>query len=131
MARTRFRVGFPRTPLAARQLRTPAGSAFRFRLSEPASVTITIERALAGRRVGRRCRRPTPRLRQRSRCTRYQRKGTLTRQNRPGGGNRVRFSGRIGVRALRAGSHRATIAATDAAGNASQRKRTGFRIVQR
>lgn len=84
-----------------------------------------------GRRVGRRCRRTTPRRRMLSRCTRYQREARLTRRNRPGRRNRVRFSGRIGARALRPGVHRATVSATDATGNASRRERTTFRVLER
>jgi hypothetical protein len=131
MTRTRFRVGPDRTPRAALRRRAPLGSAFRFRLSERASVRIVIERALRGRRAGRACRRPTRRLRRRNRCTRYERRGDLTRRNRRQGRNKVPFSGRIGVRALRRGRYRATVSATDAAGNRSRRRYVTFTIVRR
>jgi hypothetical protein len=44
--------------------------------------------------------------------------------------NSLKFSGRIGRRALRPGSYRATITATDAAGNKSRPKTLSFKIVR-
>ena len=104
----RFRVGRRRTPLAAG--RVPIGTTFRYRLSESATVKITIQRRRAGR---------------------WQRAGrVLTRAAKPGR-NRLRFTGRIGRRALRAGVHRARFTATDAAGNRSGTATARFRIVRR
>jgi hypothetical protein len=94
-------------------------------------VRILLERALPGRRVGRRCLRPTRKLRKRARCTRFVRAGTLTYRNRPAGQNSVLFRGRIGRRALRLGGYRATITATDPAGNRSRARRASFRVVRR
>ena len=134
MTNGRFRVGLDRTPksaAAARRRRARVGSAFRFRLSEQARVVITIERKLSGRNVGKRCRAPSKRLRRHKRCTRYQKRGSLTRRNRRAGRNRIAFSGRIGVKALRVGRYRATVAATDPAGNRSKRRSTSFRIVRK
>jgi hypothetical protein len=133
MTAKRFRVGLDRTPVAAakRRRRAPIGSAFRFRLSERAKVVVTIERALPGRKVGRRCRPPSRRLRGRRRCTIYKKQGSITRRNRRAGRNVISFSGRIGLKPLRAGRYRATVAATDAAGNRSKRRRTSFTVVRR
>jgi hypothetical protein len=129
MSRRRFRVGRGRTALTAR--RTPRGTSFRFRLSEQATVSIAIQRARPGRAVGRRCRRPSRRLRHRKRCTRYVGAGAIVRRDLAAGGRRVGFSGRIGRRALRAGGHRAVISATDAAGNRSRSRKPRFTIVRR
>jgi hypothetical protein len=133
MTAKRFRVGLDRTPRSAakRRRRAAIGSAFRFRLSERARVVVTIERALPGRRVGRRCRPPSRRLRGRRQCTRYDAQGSITRRDRRVGRNRIEFSGRIGVKALKPGRYRATIAATDSAGNRSKRRRTSFTVVRR
>lgn len=126
MTRRRFAVGRARTPLlGSRVLR---GSAFRFELSEPARVTIRIERKLRGRRVGRSCRVKSRRGR---RCSVYRRVGVLTRRSRQQGANRVPFSGRLGRKALAAGRYRATLRAFDAAGNRSAARRFGFTIVRR
>jgi hypothetical protein len=130
MARKRFRVGSART-LKVASARARRGSAFRFRLSEAATVTITVERALPGRRVGKACRRPARRLRHRKRCTRHVRKAKLTRKRLKAGRNSVAFSGRVGRSALARGGYRATVTAKDAAGNASRARRTSFRIVRR
>jgi hypothetical protein len=59
------------------------------------------------------------------------RKATLTRRKRKAGANAVSFSGRIGRKALRAGSYRVTVSAKDAAGNRSKGRRTSFTIVRR
>jgi hypothetical protein len=86
---------------------------FRYTLSEPARVTIAIQRVL--RRDGK---------------TRYRTVGKLTR-NGAKGPNRTVFSGRIGGRTLRPGRYRAVARATDAAKNRSGTKRATFRIVRR
>ena len=112
------------TPVVAR---VPRGTRFRYTLSEAAQVRVTIQRALAGRRRRGRCVPPAPQPLRAKRCTRYRTIGTLTRTGTTGA-NRIRFSGRIGERALRPGSYRAVITATDAAGNRSTPKRTRFRV---
>jgi PKD domain len=127
---SRFRVGRAATPLAAQhRRRAPVGTTFRYRLSEAATVRIAIERALPGRRRRGACRAPGVRPRGR-RCTRYRTLGTLTR-SAPAGPSSLAFSGRLGSRALRPGRYRATLVATDAAGNASRPARAAFTVVAR
>jgi hypothetical protein len=92
------------TPVSARVAR---GTRFRYTLSEAARVTVRIQRARPGRG--------------------YVRVGTLRRSGAKGA-NSIRFTGRIGTRALRPGRYRALISATDAAGNRSPLSRTAFRI---
>src|SRR6185312_11645668 len=46
------------------------GTRFLFTLSEPATVKVTIERALPGRKVGKSCRKPSAKLRSKKACTR-------------------------------------------------------------
>jgi hypothetical protein len=103
MARRRFAVGRARMPLVA----VRRGSAFRFRLSERAKVTIRIDR-----KVGRR----------------YRKVKILTRRGLRGGANTVRFSGRIKRKALAPGRYRATLRAVDGAGNRSRPRKTTFVI---
>jgi hypothetical protein len=100
-----FAVASAATPTAAG---TKRGTTLRYTLSENARVVIRIKR-----KTGRR----------------YRTVGTL-RRNALTGSNRVRFSGRIGRRALKAGRYRAVLIATDGAANRSAPKRAGFRIVR-
>ena len=99
MTRRRFAVGRRRTPLAARVRR---GTAFLFRLSEHARTTITITR-----------RRQTVKL---------------VRARTRAGANRIAYTGRTRGRVLRPGRYRATVRATDAAGNRSVPKRIAFTV---
>jgi hypothetical protein len=132
LSRQRFRVGRAPTPLVAQRRRaTPAGTVFRYSLSEAARVSLTFERSLPGRRVGRGCRRPARRLRSRPRCTRWVRAGAAITRAGAAGANRLAFSGRVGRKALRPGAYRGTLVATDAAGNASKRAILRFRVVRR
>ena len=102
LTRKRFAVARAATAVTAARRGTKIG----YRLSEPARVTLRIQR------IG--TRRPT---------------GTLRRTGRAGA-NRVAFSGRIGRRALRPGRYRLTVHATDAAGNRSTARAARFRIVR-
>jgi hypothetical protein len=121
-----FAVARTGTPLAAR---LPRGTRFRHTLIEDARVTITIQRALPGRRAGGRCVRPTPRLRRARRCIRHRTIGTLTRSASKGT-NSIRFTGRIGRRTLRPGRCRALITGIDTAGNRSTPRTAGFRVAR-
>jgi hypothetical protein len=114
------------TPQVAANI--PRGTRFRYTLSEPARVTLTIQRALAGRRQHGKCVRPTPQLRRAVRCTRDRNIVTLTKSAQAGA-NSTRFTGKLDKRALPPGSYRAIIIATDAAGNRSAPRRARFRII--
>jgi hypothetical protein len=113
-----------------RARRAPAGTVFRYRLSEDARVTITIARRASGRRVGGRCVKPTRRNRARRRCTRFVRVGALSQAAQAGGNSRA-FSGRFGRRKLAPGRYRATIVAVDRAGNRSAARSLALRVVRR
>jgi hypothetical protein len=101
-----FAVARKATPLAAG---APRGTRFRYTLSEPAKLTLKIQRKVAGSR------------------TRYRTIGTLTRSGAKGA-NSTRFSGRLRKRALRPGRYRVRIRATDTAGNRSAARTARFRI---
>ena len=105
------------------------GTTFRYALSEAARVAFAIERKHQGRRVGSRCSKRTRANRGGRRCMRYARIGAF-RQRANAGRNRKRFSGRIARRRLSPGRYRATLVATDVAGNASKPKRVAFRVVK-
>jgi hypothetical protein len=108
LTRKRFRRG-RRLPRASRR-RARVGTSIRFRLSEPARVTLSFER-----RRGRRFRKVRTKIR--VRCDT--------------GGNSVRFQGRLSRRKrLPAGRYRVTIVARDRQGLRSKRRRARFRIVR-
>jgi len=109
--------------------KTPVGTAFRFTLSETASVRVTFTRAVPGRRVGSRCLGATPERRKRKRCTRFVSVGAITSSGKSGR-NTLRFDGRIGGRALAPGSYRATITATDAGRLRSTARTVSLRVVR-
>jgi hypothetical protein len=125
-----FAVGKGRTPVSAKRRRVKVGTTFRFTLSEAASVKLAIAQKQPGRRVGKACRKPSRKNRGRRHCARFVKKGTLTRTGKAGA-NSVKFTGRVGRRALKPGSYRVTITATDAAGNKSKPKVLSFRVVRR
>jgi virginiamycin B lyase len=127
ISRRRFSVGRAATPFTIAQA-VPSGTTFRFNLSEPARVTVKIQRKARGRRVRGRCR---VNARGGRRCTLWKSAGrSLTRQGLQGS-NSIAFSGRLGRKALAVGSYRALITATDAAGNRSRTAKLGFAIVAR
>lgn len=130
----RFRVAKARTPLVSQNRRggkrAPAGTRIRFRLNDVATVRMRIERKLPGRRAGRRCVAPKPKLRSRKPCARFVRSGTLVRRNLAGGTQRIAFSGRIGGKALKPGRYRLTAVAIADGGARSKPRRASFTVVR-
>jgi hypothetical protein len=124
LSRTRFTVA-DRAAAA-----TKGGTTFRYRLSEAATVTVTLRRRSVGRKVAGKCRTRTRANRRRPACIRYRRVGQL-RQQGVAGRNKRRFSGWLGTRRLHTGSYRARFVAIDAAGNRSRSKAVSFTIVAR
>ena len=121
-----FAVGAKSTPLVAKVRR---GTTFKFALSEPGAVAITIARQIPGRLSGKRCVPATRKLRKKKACKAYKSiPGTLKRAG-VAGANKVAFTGKLGRRALGVARYRATIVVTDAAGNRSKAATTPFRIV--
>jgi hypothetical protein len=104
------------------------GTKIRFRLSEKATVTMTVERVLAGRRKGKKCVAPTRKNRKAKKCTRYAKRGTLTFTARAGD-NAIAFAGRLGKTTLPPGTYRARLRAKDATGKTSAERTFTFRVV--
>jgi hypothetical protein len=91
-----------RAPVIDRLKVARRATTIRYTLTEPAMVTLRIQRG--GRRVG------------------------ILRRAGRAGANRVTFNGRIGRRALRSGTYRLTATAIDGAGNRSRPRSTRFRV---
>jgi hypothetical protein len=135
-SRRRFAVGRRPTPVdgnatAARaRRRARRGTTLRLFLSEAARVRFDVLKKSTGRRVGKRCVKPTRRNRGRKRCTRLTRKGTF-RRAAPAARSKVAFSGRIRRRALKRGRYALRATPTDAAGNTGTRRSLSIKIVRR
>jgi len=106
------------------------GTRLSWRLSEPARIVFELARKSSGRKVGRRCVKPTRANTRRKRCTRYVLAGRFAVSAAAGAGRRA-FSGRIGKRALAPGTYRVTAVARDAAGNVSRPQAISLRVVRR
>jgi secreted trypsin-like serine protease len=126
---SRFRVD--RSGAAERAVSAAAkGTTFNYSLSEAARVLFKVERALPGRRAGRKCVKQTARNRGKRRCTRYVLFGRFAVIG-PAGRLSHHFSGRIGMHAMKPGAYRATLVATDAAGNGSKPRSLKLKVVRR
>jgi streptogramin lyase len=95
-------------------------------LSEPARLRILLGKRATGRRVNGTCVKPTRRNRGRSTCTRYPTVRTLNRTG-VAGANRIAVS----TAGLSRGTWRATVTATDTAGNRSTAARATLTITRR
>jgi hypothetical protein len=110
---------------------TAAGTRVSYTLSEVALMTFRIERAAPGRRVGRRCVRPTRSNVRRRRCTRYVRVKGRFEHAGVTGPNGFRFSGRLHNRPLKRARYRLVGVPVDPAQNRGKSVRAGFKIVRR
>jgi hypothetical protein len=131
MTRRSFAVG-PRptaTVVLTRKKRTRTGTTFRYRSSEAGIARIAVFRTTPGRRVKRRCVKPSRANRRKPRCTRLLASGALKRKARAGA-NQVAFTGRVGRHRLRPGKYRAKLTVTDPSGNSSAPKAITFKIVK-
>ena len=116
LSRKAFAGGRGPTAVAARTRSVPRGTVLRFTLSEQATLRVRLERLAPGRRSGARCVPPSRAKRGARSCRRVVAVGTLTRRNVAAGRGTLAFSGRVGRRALPAGSYRMTVTPTDAQG---------------
>jgi hypothetical protein len=126
-----FRVGKRATAIIAkrRKKKVPTGTTIRFTLDRAASVAIRADRSLSGRRSGKRCVKPTKRLRRAKHCTRFVKAGASLTRNAKVGRNNVGFSGRIGKRAIAPGSYRLTLVPS-VPGATGKSRQTTFKVVR-
>jgi hypothetical protein len=116
--------------LTAAAKRAPVGTSILIAMNEPGTIKLSFRQRLSGRRVGKRCRRPSRSNRNGRRCIRKVGRGAF---NVPGvaGSNYVRFQGRISsTRRLGVGSYDLAVVLTDAFGRKSKALRSNFRIVR-
>ena len=106
------------------------GTLVSYKLSERATVTFTVQRAVAGRLVGRSCLKATARLRRKRACKRFVPVGGSLARSRPAGADRFRFTGRLGTKPLTPGAYRLTARGADAAHNRSLPVSREFRVLR-
>ena len=105
------------------------GSRVRYRVSERATTTFTVQRVEQGRRKGASCQRPSRANRKGRACTRYIRlPGSFRHIGLPARLNVLRFSGRLGGRKLPVARYRLRAQPRDAAGNRGLVRTAVFRI---
>ncbi len=86
------------------------GTRIRFTLSQAAKVKLSFAQKAKGRKVGKRCVKPTRKNRKKKRCSRFVSKGSFS-VNGKNGANDLAFAGKVGRRTLAPGSYRLTLAA--------------------
>jgi len=106
------------------------GSLLAFTLSEPGRAVARVDRALPGRRAGRRCVAPGRARAGARACTRYRRVSGSLAQHTTQGTNLIRITGRVSGRALSRGRYRLTLTVADDAGNVSRPRAVTFTILR-
>jgi hypothetical protein len=110
------------------EARVARGTTFSYRISEDADVFFFLDRGVAGRSVGGRCRRQTHRNEAHHKaCPFYVRSGSF-RQHAVKGPNTKRFSGRIGHFTLPPAHYKVRLVAVDSMGNPSPSAGTTLRF---
>lgn len=123
----KFHVG---DALARFSRNAPTGTTISFNIDGSASVTFTFNQLLPGKRSGRRCVAPKPRLKHARSCSRRVAKGTLS-FNATSGSHRLFFDGRLSRRkTLRPGSYELSVTAT-ANGVSSKAQKLRFALLPR
>jgi hypothetical protein len=111
--------------LTPKTIKAKKGATINYSLSEGATVSFKVERAVEGRKVKGTCRAPSRKTRKAPRCTRFVgAKGGFTHEG-VSGANSVRLD----AKKLAPGTYRLTAIATDAAGNRSAPKTIAFKVV--
>jgi DNA-binding beta-propeller fold protein YncE len=107
------------------------GTTVRYRSSEAAVTTFTVQRPARGVKRGKRCVKPGKGKRGGKRCTRYVRlRGSFTHKD-AAGANHLKFRGRLRRHKLSPGRYRLVATPRDAAGNVGRPARHSFRILRR
>jgi hypothetical protein len=121
-----FRAGNVGGAIASRTRRpkAPVGTTVTYSLSAAGTIGFSVERAVKGRKVGKKCRKTTRANRKRKKCNLFRKvKGGFTHAG-AAGANKFRFSGRLNGKALKPGRYRLVGTLGDSS------RRAGFRIVR-
>ncbi|HEY8304279.1 MAG TPA: hypothetical protein VIG42_06800 [Solirubrobacteraceae bacterium] len=114
----------------AKKARPPVGTTFSFTLNEQANVSLTFTQQVSGRKVGSKCVAQARKNRRRRSCKRTLTHGIISFTGHSGV-NKVTFQGRVSSTGkLPLGRYTLYVAATNAAGQKSQRQSLVFTIVK-
>ncbi len=109
--------------------RAPLGTTVTFRVSAAGPVVLTVRKAAAGKRSGRRCVAPTRRLRNAKRCVRQVTVAGRVDRQAQAGLNAIRFAGKLRGRALPPGRYVMVLTLPAADGAPSVAVTRAFRIL--
>jgi hypothetical protein len=91
---------------ARKKRKVPIGTTVTYSLSAAGTIEFSVERRLPGRKVGKRCLKPTKANRTKKKCSRFKPvKGSFAHSGQTGQ-NRFKFSGRIAGKGLKPGGYR-------------------------
>jgi hypothetical protein len=116
-------------PSLSRKAARRTGATISYTNTQPATVTLTVQRPTAGRRTRGACVAATKRNTRKPRCTRIVTVGAFTHTERVGR-TTIHFSGRVNGRPLLAGSYRLRVIAANRAGS-SRPLDADFRVLPR
>jgi 6-phosphogluconolactonase (cycloisomerase 2 family) len=119
----------PKKFLPAGVAKGKSGTKLRVKLSEAAQVRVKIEQRLPGRKVGRKCKKPTPGNASKKKCSRYVTLGSRAKKNGKPGWNEIAFNGKLKGKPLDPGGYRITAVATDSAQGRSAPRSAAFRVL--
>lgn len=118
------------TSLSLKPKRIGGKTKIKFKLTEKARVTFTVEKPSKGRMVGSTCRKQNRKNIKGKRCTYWLRAGKSFRAGGKAGkkANSLKFSGRVGGKRLRKGKYRLKAVAVDSSKKKGPAKTVAFRI---
>lgn len=119
----------PKKYLPAGVAKGKGGTKFRVKLNEKAKIQVKIEQRLPGRKVGRKCKKPTPGNAAKKKCNRFVKLGSRNKGNGKAGWNAIAFNGKLKGKPLAPGGYRITAVATDSAKGRSAPKTAAFQIL--
>jgi hypothetical protein len=117
-----------RAVASAKGKKRRGGTTFHYKLTETARVSVTIQRKLSGRKVGKACKRPTKANAKKRKCVRLKTLGSLVAKGKAGK-NKLRFSGKLHGKPLPPGRYLAKATAVDSAGRKSTPRSTPFKVL--
>jgi hypothetical protein len=116
-----------RSATSAQGRKVPLGTTLKLSVSEPATLTITVDRLAEGRRSGAKCVKPTKANRARKKCTLSRPSGVARKVSTVAAGART---SKFAPSKLANGRYQVVVVAKDAAGNPSAPAHAPFQVIR-